>query len=117
MLGTDVFVYHGFTEFFLNGVWIKATPTFNIELCRKHNVPPLEFNGREDCVFQAFNLEAKQFMQYLAFHGSYADIPVDRIVAAWEETYGRDRVRAWIADHENKKAATRNFFEETVLKT
>ena len=117
MMGTDVFVYHGFTEFFLNGVWIKATPTFNIELCKKHNVPPLEFNGREDSVLHAFNLESKKFMQYLAFHGSYADVPVDIIVAAWEEAYGRDRVRRWIAEHEKQSGSNRNFYEEAVLKT
>jgi len=47
-IGSDLFVYHAFTEFYLLGRWVKATPTFNVELCRKHNVVPLEFNGRED---------------------------------------------------------------------
>ena len=42
-LGTDLFVYHGFVEFYLAGKWVKATPAFNIELCRKHKVIPLEF--------------------------------------------------------------------------
>ena len=50
-LGSDLFVYHGFTEFYLEGKWVKATPAFNIELCRKHKVIPLEFNGREDSIF------------------------------------------------------------------
>ena len=31
-IGSDLFVYHGYTEFYLSGKWIKATPTFNIEL-------------------------------------------------------------------------------------
>jgi len=39
-LGSDLFVYHSFTEFFLEGIWVKATPAFNIELCKKHNVIP-----------------------------------------------------------------------------
>ena len=99
-LGSDLFVYHGFTEFYLAGKWVKATPAFNVKLCKKHNVIPLEFNGREDSIFQTYNMEKKEFMEYLDFHGTYADIPVDGILAAWEKAYGRDRVRKWIDDLE-----------------
>ena len=91
-LGSDLFVYHAFTEFYLEGKWVRATPAFNIELCKRHKVIPLDFNGREDSIFHAYNLENKQFMEYVEFHASYADIPVDIIVAAWEKTYGKDRV-------------------------
>jgi transglutaminase-like putative cysteine protease len=95
-LGSDLFVYHGFTEFWLEGKWVKATPAFNSDLCKRHHVPPLEFNGREDSIFQPYNLQRQRFMEYVAFHGVYADIPVDRIVTGWENTYGRDRVSEWI---------------------
>ncbi|UCE82042.1 MAG: transglutaminase domain-containing protein [Deltaproteobacteria bacterium] len=95
-LGSNVFVYHGFVEFYLEGKWVKATPAFNKELCEKHNVPPLEFNGREDSLFHPFNLENKKYMEYVEYHGTYADIPVEAIVAAWEEAYGEERVREWI---------------------
>jgi transglutaminase-like putative cysteine protease len=101
-IGSDLFVYHGFTEFYLEGKWVKATPTFNIELCRKHHVAPLEFNGREDSIFHAYNMEKKQFMEYLEFHGTYADIPVSDILSAWKKAYGKDRLMKWIADLENK---------------
>ncbi len=93
ILGTDVFVYHAFVEFYLNGKWIKATPAFNRELCKLYKVPPLEFNGREDSLFQPYNDEQRQYMQYLEFHGTYQDVPVDEIVAAWENTYGVERLR------------------------
>ncbi|MBL7203735.1 MAG: transglutaminase domain-containing protein [Desulfobacteraceae bacterium] len=99
-LGNDLFVYHGMTEFYLNGKWVKSTPAFNKELCERHRVAPLEFNGREDSVFHPYNLEKKLFMEYVADHGTYADIPVDVIVAAWKGTYGKDRVNNWIALHE-----------------
>lgn len=102
-IGSDLFVYHAFTEFYLLGRWVKATPTFNVELCRRHNVVPLEFNGREDSIFHAYDMEKKQFMEYLEFHGTYADIPVDVILAAWERAYGKDRVMKWI-DNINKTA-------------
>ncbi|UCD89370.1 MAG: transglutaminase domain-containing protein [Desulfobacterales bacterium] len=99
-IGSDLFVYHGFTEFFLEGKWVKVTPTFNKELCQKHNVEPLEFNGREDSIFHAFNMEKKQFMEYLEFHGTYSDVPIDTILSAWKTAYGKDRVMQWIADLE-----------------
>jgi transglutaminase-like putative cysteine protease len=95
-IGSDLFVYHAFTEFYLLGRWVKATPAFNVELCRKHNVAPLEFNGREDSIFHAYDMGEKQFMEYLEFHGTYADIPVDAILEAWERAYGKHRVMKWI---------------------
>lgn len=95
-LGSDIFSYHGFVEFYLDGKWVKATPAFNKELCRRAKVMPLEFNGREDSIFQLYNEEKKLFMEYITFHGTYADIPVDQIVDAWKETYGHERVRKWI---------------------
>ncbi|MFC1813626.1 transglutaminase-like domain-containing protein [Thermodesulfobacteriota bacterium] len=96
-LGSDLFVYHGFTEFFLEGKWVKATPAFNIELCTRHKVIPLEFNGREDSIFHAYNTEKKEFMEYIDYHGTYADIPVEKILTEWKKTYGRERVNQWIS--------------------
>jgi transglutaminase-like putative cysteine protease len=98
-MGSDVFVFHGYTEFYLQGRWVKATPAFNIELCRKHRVAPLEFNGREDSVFHPFNQDNKLFMEYVKDHGTFADIPVGRIVSACEQAYGEQRVRQWIQEY------------------
>ena len=115
-LGSDLFTYHGFTEFFLDGKWLKATPAFNIQLCQKHKVIPLEFDGREDSIFHPYNLEQEQFMDYVADHGTYADIPVEKIVAAWREVYGEDRVRRWIEGYEaSEGAAERDFDSEEAI--
>jgi transglutaminase-like putative cysteine protease len=105
-LGSNIFSYHGFMEFYLDGKWVKATPAFNQELCHKARVTPLEFDGRQDSIFQPYNEEKKLFMEYITFHGTYADIPVDQIVEAWKSTYGHERVRQWIALFE-KSGATR----------
>ena len=115
-IGSDIFVYHGFTEFFLEGKWIKATPAFNLELCRRHRVAPLEFNGRDDSIFHPYNSEKKLFMEYIEDHGTHADIPVDQILSAWREAYGEDRVKFWIKTFQ--KAGDKNrrdFFEEDIL--
>lgn len=115
-LGSDLFVYHGFTEFYLNGRWCKATPAFNIQLCRRHKVIPLEFDGRRDSIFQLFNTDNKLFMEYVADHGAYADIPVGEIIAAWEKEYGKDRIRRWIEAYETKgDESGRDFDKEEVV--
>ncbi len=115
-LGTDLFVYHGFVEFYLEGQWVKATPAFNLDLCKRHKVIPLEFDGKKDSIFHPFNTEKKQFMEYVADHGSYDDIPVDKIVESWQQAYGKDRTDKWIADFEKKGGTTeRDFGKEEVV--
>jgi transglutaminase-like putative cysteine protease len=110
-LGSNIFSYHGFMEFYLDGKWVKATPAFNKELCRKAKVTPLEFNGREDSIFQPYNEEKKLFMEYITDHGTYADIPVDQIVDAWKAVYGHERVRGWIASFEKSGGKIKRKFE------
>ncbi len=114
-IGSDLFVYHGYTEFYLENKWVKATPAFNAELCIRHKVLPLEFDGREDSVFQPYNSENRKYMEYVEHHGEYGDIPVNEIVAAWKKVYGEERVNRWIETYEKAGASTRNFYKEEVL--
>ncbi len=115
-IGCDLFVFHGYTEFFLNGRWVKATPAFNKELCQRHGVEPLEFDGRADSVFQPYNAEKKRFMEYVEYHGEYADIPVDEILTAWKKVYGEERVQSWIKRLEKSgEKSWRNFDTEDVV--
>lgn len=116
-LGSDLFVYHGYTEFYLEGKWVKATPAFNKELCHRHKVAPLEFDGREDCLFQEYDNENHRYMEYLAYHGSHSDLPLHELLAAWDEIYGKERVRTWIDALE--KAAdgqALDFYSEEIVK-
>jgi transglutaminase-like putative cysteine protease len=86
ILRTDVFAFHGYTELFLNGKWVKATPAFNKSLCEKLGVKPLEFNGLEDSVFQEYD-DGVHFMEYIHFHGTFDDIPLDYFIATLRKHY------------------------------
>ena len=86
-MGTDLFVYHGYTELLLEGKWVKATPAFNVELCRRFGVKPLEFDGRSDSIFHPFDEQDRRHMEYLRDRGSHADVPVEEIMQAFRETY------------------------------
>jgi transglutaminase-like putative cysteine protease len=116
ILGSDLFTYHGFVEFHLEGKWVKATPAFNAELCHRHHVHPLDFNGREDALFQPYNLENRKFMEYIEDLGTYEDIPVEAIVTAWEKAYGKDRVHQWIRIfEEHGPSSLGDFWKEDVV--
>ena len=116
-LGSDLFVFHAFTEFFLEGKWVKSTPAFNRELCERHGVAPLEFNGRDDSLFQPYSADKQKFMEYVEFYGSYQDIPVKEIVGAFQKTYGKERVQSWIESFEKFGDIRRRRFDcEDVVK-
>lgn len=84
---TDTFVYHGFTELFLGGRWLKATPTFNMALCERFGVKPLEFNGHSDALFHEYDREGKRHMEYILDHGSFVDLPYETILASFRKSY------------------------------
>ena len=86
-MGTDVFVYHGYAELFIEGRWVKATPAFNKTLCERFGVPALEFDGIHDSVFQPFDDQGNQYMEYLRDHGHHADLPLDDLRQAFETAY------------------------------
>jgi len=81
----DVFIYHSYSDIFLNGKWIKATPAFNESLCNIFNVEPLNFDGKKDSLFQQFNKEGRKYMEYVNDRGKNHDLPYDNIVLAFKD--------------------------------
>ena len=88
-MGSDLFVYHGYTDLYLDGKWVKATPAFNLALCERFRVKPLEFDGRADSIFHPFDKDNRRHMEYLRDRGVHADVPVDEIQHAFREAYPR----------------------------
>ncbi len=87
IMGTDLFIYHGYTEVFLDDIWVKATPAFNLSLCQRFNVKPLEFDGRQDSLFHEFDTLGNKHMEYKTDHGNFVDLPFERIFAAYKKQY------------------------------
>jgi transglutaminase-like putative cysteine protease len=86
-MGSDEFFWHGYTAIHLDGCWLKSTPSFNIELCRKMRLAPLDFDGRSDAVMHAFDETGQRHMEYLRFRGEFDDVPVDQIRATFDACY------------------------------
>jgi transglutaminase-like putative cysteine protease len=88
-MGSDLFVYHGYTEMRIDSKWVKATPAFNLALCTRFRVKPLEFDGREDSIFHPFDEDERRHMEYLRDRGVFADVPVEEIQRVFRQTYPR----------------------------
>lgn len=86
-LQTDLFVFHGYTELWLEGWWVKATPAFNRSLCERFGIKPLEFDGRHDAIFHPFDAHGQLHMQYVRDRGRFADVPYEEMVAALRQHY------------------------------
>jgi transglutaminase-like putative cysteine protease len=86
-MGTDLFVFHGFSEFLLDSAWVKASPAFNIEMCERFDTKPLEFDGHHDALFHEYDNHGNRHMEYVNQRGSYDDFPYDEMRAAFEEFY------------------------------
>jgi transglutaminase-like putative cysteine protease len=89
---TDIFIFHGYSELWIEGRWVKATPAFNLSLCTKFGVLPLEFDGRTDSLFHPFKADGSLHMEYVQDRGTFSDIPFDLIHSTWaaqmEQTRG-----------------------------
>lgn len=94
-LGTDLLVFHGWTELWLGERWVGVTPAFNKELCDHLGVAPLEFDGEHEAVFQEYDRGGDRFMEYVTDHGAHPDVPMAAMIAAWEEHYPAVRERRW----------------------
>ncbi len=87
MGGTEVFAWHAFTEFSLDDRWLKATPAFDLGLCERFGVRPLEFDGTTDALFHPFDAEGRPHMEYVRDRGSYTDLPLEEIRETFEHLY------------------------------
>jgi transglutaminase-like putative cysteine protease len=89
LIGTDLFIYHGITELFLDGRWVKATPTFDRSLCEKFGVRTLDFDGVHDAVLHPFDESGRKHIEYVQQRGSFDDVPVATLMPTMLATYPR----------------------------
>jgi len=108
MMGSDIFAYHGYTDLWVEGRWLKATPAFNLSLCEKAGIKPLEFDGSADSIFHEFDTSGRRHMEYIRDRGSYVDVPRDEMLTTFRRiypTYERWMLNAGSADFEREVQA------------
>jgi transglutaminase-like putative cysteine protease len=87
-MGTNLFSYHGYSELYIGGKWVKATPAFDIGMCQENRIVPVDFDGQNDAIFHSHNLDGELHIEYVHDHGHFVDIPYDDMFAAWKRIYG-----------------------------
>jgi len=75
IMGGKTFLFHAYAEFFLEGKWVKATPAFDKELCKRKGYPVVDFDGEHDAIFPPFNAQGERFVDYINDHGFFPSIP------------------------------------------
>ncbi len=87
ILERNFLVFHGAAEMFLDGKWLKTTPAFNKRLCDLLGVEPLEFDGTQDSIFQAYDRSGNIFMEYLHEYGAFGDMPYELYIDELKKHY------------------------------
>ena len=87
LMRTNIFFYHGYSELRLSNKWVKATPAFNIEMCKKFGIKPVEFDGVKDAIFHERNEKGEPHIEYLKHHGTFADLPFEKITQVFRDNY------------------------------
>jgi transglutaminase-like putative cysteine protease len=105
LLGSDLLVFHGYNEVYLNDKWVKCTVAFNKELCHKLNVNTLEFDGYNDYIFQEYDKEGGQFMLYEKDYGPFHELPFDMWMFESKKYYPKlfEHPEKWASDNNLKK--------------
>ena len=84
---SDIFIWHSYTDLYIDGRWVKATPVFDQALCERVGLKPLEFDGRQDSLFHPFDREGRRHMEYLCDRGTFPDVPFETIQADFRLAY------------------------------
>ncbi len=85
IMKSDILPWHGYAEIFLNGRWVKATPAFDLEMCQKQGIIPVEFDGLNDAKFHPRDLYGRPHIEYLKDRGPFDDPPLEEIQRALRE--------------------------------
>ncbi len=92
---TNVFIFHGYLELLLGDRWVRVTPSFDKEVSQEHGYPLVEFDGINDAVFPSHAADNRKFVEYVRHHGVFSDLPLDLILKAWDQVYGKAKIEQW----------------------
>jgi transglutaminase-like putative cysteine protease len=80
MCGSNILVYHGFAEIYLDDKWVIATPAFDLVTCKDNGYIPVEFDGEHDARLHRRSQDGRLHVEYIKSRGNFDDLP-------WQEIY------------------------------
>jgi len=109
---TDLFIWHGYADLWIEDRWIKATPAFNLSLCERFGLLPLDWDGRSDSIYHAFDAAGNRHMEYVHQRGAFDDMPLADIVDDFRRVYG-----GWMAGSDRSVLGEASFDEDVRRET
>lgn len=91
--GVDVFPFHGYTELFIDGRWVHASPAYDLGTCRRKGFIPVDFDGIRDAKDSQYTESGEPHIEHVDDHGPYEDFPWDEILGyykGWAARLGID---------------------------
>jgi transglutaminase-like putative cysteine protease len=95
MMKTDIFAFHGYNELYIDRRWVKVTPTFDLGMCKRLNLRPVEFDGHNPAIFHSHDLSGRLHIEYIKDHGHFADLPFEKIMDGLRLAYKDDMLKRW----------------------
>ncbi len=95
IMKTNIFAFHGYNELYIDGRWVKVTPTFDIGMCQRLNLKPVEFDGHNPAIFHSHDLSGRLHIEYINDHGHFADLPFETVVNGFSRAYTEDMIKRW----------------------
>ncbi len=95
VLGSNRMIYHTYVEIWLQGRWLKATPSFERPLCEKMGWRVVDFDGTGDAILPATDLEGRLHIEYVRDRGSLPHVPLQDMLETWYREYGPETLLRW----------------------
>lgn len=95
LMGTDIFYFHGYVDLFLDGRWLKVTPSFDPVTCERTGIVPSVFDGRSDALLSPSDAHGHPQFEYLRDRGTRDDLPFEEMLATLYRRYPHYEPDAW----------------------
>jgi transglutaminase-like putative cysteine protease len=96
MMKTNFFAFHGYDELYVDGAWVKVTPTFDAAMCERLGLKVVEFDGHNHAIFHSHDLNGRLHIEYVNDHGVFDDLPFQTILNGFKHAYPEDMIKRWM---------------------
>ena len=86
-LGTNVMFHHGLNALHVEGRWLLVDASLSPDVTARKGYRVVEFDGTADAVLPETTLAGAPHATYARFHGAYAELPFDQMLAAFAAAY------------------------------
>ncbi len=86
-LGTDVMFHHGIHAFWIGDHFWRVDASLSPNFLAKKGVALVPFDVSTDALLPATTIAGTPHADYVAFHGTYADLPFEQMLGAFARGY------------------------------